>query len=108
MTIFNDREMAFEKKFVRDEETRFRALALRNKLFGQWAANQLGLTGDAADAYVEDIRNKVADRAGEEIVVSKVRDDLSASGRDVSEHQIRYRLTELLHDAITQVTSGGR
>jgi hypothetical protein len=107
MTTFNDREQAFEKKFVRDEESRFRALALRNKLFGQWAADQLGLTGDAATAYVEEIRNKVADRAGEEFVVAKVRDDLSASGRDVSEQQIQLRMKDLLHEAISQVQSGG-
>jgi hypothetical protein len=105
MTLFEDRERAFEKKFVRDEETRFRALALRNKLFGQWAAEQLGLTGDAAAAYVDEIRSKVADAAGDEFVVAKVRDDLAARGVGVSEQQIRHRLGELLHEAISQLQS---
>jgi len=107
MTVFDDRERAFEKKFVRDEETRFRALALRNMLFGQWAADQLGLTGEAATAYVDEIRNKVAEKTGEEIVIAKVREDLAARGRDFSEQQIRHRLSELLHQAISRVSSRG-
>jgi len=105
MSLFDDRERAFEKKFVRDEETRFRALALRNKLFGEWAADQLGLTGDEAAAYVDEIRNKVADKSGDDVVVTKVYDDLVASGRTASEQLIRSRLTELLHQAITQLQS---
>jgi hypothetical protein len=56
MSLFNDRERAFEQMFVHDEEARFRALAKRNRLLGQWAASQLGLTGEAADAYVREIR----------------------------------------------------
>ena len=37
MTTFDDREQAFERMFVHDEEMRFKALARRNKV--QRAAN---------------------------------------------------------------------
>jgi hypothetical protein len=35
MTLFDERERAFEKMFAHEEEMRFRGLALRNKLLGQ-------------------------------------------------------------------------
>ncbi len=36
---------ASKKKFAMDEETKFKAMARRNKLFGLWAAEKLGKTG---------------------------------------------------------------
>ena len=43
MTTFDKREEGFEKKFAVDEELKFKAEARRNKLFGLWVANKLGL-----------------------------------------------------------------
>jgi len=51
MTTFDKREEGFEKKFALDEEQKFKAEARRNRLLGLWAAEKLGLTGDAATAY---------------------------------------------------------
>ena len=51
MTTFEKREQAFEAKFIHDEELRFKATARCNKMLGDWAAAQLGLTGDAAASY---------------------------------------------------------
>ena len=42
MTTFDKREEAFEKKFVVDEELKFKAEARRNRLTGLWAAAKLG------------------------------------------------------------------
>ena len=50
MTTFDKREDAFEAKFARDEELRFKAEARRNKLLGLWAAEKLGKSGDEAEA----------------------------------------------------------
>ena len=55
MTTFDDREDSFEKKFAHDEELRFKAMARRNKLFGQWVAEQLGRSGSEADAYARSV-----------------------------------------------------
>ena len=49
MTTFDERERAFERKFAHDEEMRFRAIARRNKLFGTWACDRMGLTGEPAE-----------------------------------------------------------
>jgi len=55
MTTFDKREEGFEKKFAHDEELQFKAGARRNKLLGMWAAEKLGLSGPAADAYAKEV-----------------------------------------------------
>ena len=55
MTTFDKREEGFEKKFAHDEDLRFKANARRNKLLGLWAAEKLGLAGDAANAYAKEV-----------------------------------------------------
>ena len=53
MTTFDDREAAFERKFVLDEDQRFRAIARGNRYFGLWAADKLGKSGDEAADYAK-------------------------------------------------------
>src|ERR1700742_1201310 len=55
MTTFDKREEGFEKQFAHDEELRFKATARRNKLLGLWAAEKLGVSGPAADAYAKEV-----------------------------------------------------
>jgi len=53
MTNFNDRERAEEAKYAIDEDTQFRVTARRNRLLGQWAAEQMGLSAVEAEAYAK-------------------------------------------------------
>lgn len=103
MTSMKDREEGFEKKFALDEEQRFKAMARRNKLLGLWAAEKLGKTGEAAEAYAKEVI--VADfvEAGDEDVYRKVKADLDAANAGLSEHQIRRKMEELLGVAAEQV-----
>ena len=55
MSTFDKREQGFESKFALDEANLFKATARRNKLLGAWAAEKLGLSGDAATAYAKDV-----------------------------------------------------
>ena len=55
MTMFDERERSFEKKFSIDQELKFTIEARRNKLLGHWAAAKLGLSGCAADDYIKEI-----------------------------------------------------
>ena len=106
MTTFDKREEGFEKKFALDEEQKFKALARRNKLLGLWAAEKLGLSGDAANDYA---RTVVAAEFGEgrdEDVVGKVMGDLLAKGVDITETEIRAKMDELMAQAIAQVKAG--
>ena len=105
MTTFDKRKDAFEKKYAHDEEIKFRAEARRNKLLGLWAAELMGKTGDAADAYARSVIEADFAEAGEEDVFRKIRDDLAAASVERSEHQIRRTMEELMAKALDQVRS---
>jgi len=54
MKSLADREKGFEAEFKRNQELMFRVTARRNRLFGLWAAAQLGLPlGEEAEAYAK-------------------------------------------------------
>ena len=94
MTTFKDRNKGFEQKFAHDEELKFRATARRNKLLGLWEADQLGLTGDEAQAYAREVIKADLAEPGDEDVVRKVRSDFDAKGVEQSDHQIRSIIDE--------------
>jgi hypothetical protein len=106
MTTFDKREEGFEKKFAHDEELRFKANARRNKLFGMWAAEKLGLTGDAAAAYAKEVVMADFEEAGDDDVFRKVRKDFDAKGIAQSDHQVRRAMTDLMEEAINQIKAG--
>ena len=106
MTTFDEREQAFERMFVHGEDTRFRALARRNKVLGQWAAEQLGLSGQDASAYIEEIRKSIVVAQSDEQMVRKLSHDFESAGIPLPEGEIRERMNELLAQAITQIKSG--
>ena len=103
MANMKDREEGFERKFAHDEELRFKAMARRNRLLGHWAAEKLGKSGDAADAYATEVVMADFEEAGDEDVFRKLRADFDGAGVTVSDHQIRRTMEELLHQAIEQV-----
>lgn len=104
MSTFDRREESFEKKFAIDEELRFKADARRNKLLGLWAAEKLGLSGDAATAYAKGVVS--ADFDGADGAERKVAADLAAKGISLPEAELRLRTGELLAEAIAQVQAG--
>jgi hypothetical protein len=106
MTTFDKREEAFEKKFVLDEEQKFKAEARRNRLLGLWAAAKLGLSGEAANAYARDVVAAEFSEGGEAAVVRKLMDDLAAKGISITEDEIRAQMGEFLVQAIAQVKAG--
>lgn len=105
MTSFDDRKKAYESKFARDEELKFKATARRNKLLGRWAAEQMGLTGDAIEAYAKDVVLEDLSEPGEEDVFRKIRKDFDAKGVKLSDHQIRRTMSELMAEAVSQIES---
>lgn len=107
MTTFDKREEGFEKKFAHDEELRFKANARRNRLLGHWAAELLGLSGDAAAAYAKEVVMADFEEAGDDDVFRKVRKDFDAKGVAQSDHQLRRTMDELMKAAIEQLKTSG-
>ncbi len=103
MTTFDKRKDDAENRYKHDQELDFKAGARRNKLLGLWAAEQMGITGESADAYAKEVVLADFDRPGDEDVLEKVLKDLTDKGLDVSEHRVRKEMDQLLEVAREQV-----
>ena len=105
MTTFEERQKGFERKFALDEELKFKATARRNRLLGLWAAGEMGIAGDAAQAYAREVVKADLAEPGEEDVFRKIRADFDAKGVNQSDHQIRRMMTDTMGQAIAQIES---
>jgi len=106
MSSFDKREEGFEKKFALDAEQKFKAEARRNKLLGLWAAEKLGITGDAAAAYAKEVVAADFEEAGDQDVQNKVVKDFAAKGVAVTSAEVRVKMDELMAAAVAQVKAG--
>ncbi|HET6390955.1 DUF1476 domain-containing protein [Hyphomicrobium sp.] len=105
MTTFDNRERGYENKFAHDADLRFRAESRRNKALAEWAGAKLGLTGEALDAYVKDVRKADLEEKGDDDVFRKVKADLAAKGLTVSDVEIRTFMDEALAKAVSDIES---
>ena len=97
MTKFDDREKGFEKKFILDEELKFKIEARRNKLIGEWVANILGFNDDQKELYIQEVIVSDFKKAGDEDVFEKVKHDLD--GKNISDEEIRKTMDEFFDQA---------
>jgi hypothetical protein len=103
MTTFKDRERGEENRFKHDQELMFKARNRGNKLFGLWIAEQLGLQGDAAENYARDIVMIDFEMPGDDDIFGKVRSDLLARRKEVSDHLLSKHLEECRRMALEQI-----
>ena len=106
MSSLDKREEGFEKKFALDEEQKFKAEARRNRLLGLWAAEKLGITGEAATAYAKEVVAADFEEAGDQDVQNKVVKDFAAKGVAVTAAEVRVKMDELMAAAAAQVKAG--
>lgn len=104
MTTFDERERAYEKKFVIDQELKFRAEARRDRQVARWAAGQLGLSGPTAEDYARSVCAEGVKRRGEG-VFERIRKDLRASEVDISDAELRDVMVKFLLTAVREVTA---
>ena len=107
MSGINDREKGFENKFAHDQELEFKAAARRNKLLGLWAAELMGLDGEAAAEYAKSVIVADFEEAGDDDVFRKVRGDLDARNVELSDHLRRKQMDDLLATARQQIQAEG-
>lgn len=105
MTQFKDREKAFENNFKREEELKFKIVARRNRLLGQWAAEKLSLSGAEAEVYAKEVVAADFDEPGDNDVLRKVLSDLQGKGVETSEHLVRKEMDRLMSVARDQILS---
>ena len=103
MTTFADRGKEFETRFKHDQEFRFKTTARRNRLLGLWAAERLGLLGDAAEAYAKRVVEAQFEPGGDDHVVEKVADDLGAKDPTITPSRTRFELEHFAEQAKQQL-----
>ncbi len=103
MTSFDDREQAFENKFAHDQEMAFRVTARRNRLVGEWAATQMGLTAEETDSYAKSIVQAEFEEVGDEDVVRKLLGDLTSAGLETNDATVRAALQDATVEARRQL-----
>ena len=104
---FSDREKSFEAKYKQDQELAFKVAARRNKLLGLWLAGEFGMTGAAAEAYAKEVVVADLDEPGDEDVMRKVMADIAGRGADITEDQVRAKISELDGVAVQQLREEG-
>jgi hypothetical protein len=104
MTTFDKREQAFENKFIHDEEVKFKATARRNGMLGDWAAGQLGLTGDAAVAYANELVTADLEHQQDDAILHRVSKDLGKKG--ISQQEIATKMEQFYTVAFAQIQAG--
>ncbi len=93
MTTFDDRENAYEAKFAHDEAMDFKVQARANKKLAIWAAELMGVSGEAREEYIRAVIASDFEEAGDEDVIRKVAADLG----DLSDpEQIRAKRAEFV------------
>jgi hypothetical protein len=102
MTTFDGREKNFEARFKQDQELQFKVKARRNRLLGLWAAERMGLTGDAANTYAREVVDAEF-HGGDRHVVEKILADLSAKGHSTTEAQVKFELDHFAESAKQQI-----
>lgn len=88
MTVFDEREKAFENKFMHDEELRFKATAAAVRNVATAFAQKSGLTGDAATAFVAKIIAGPLIESGLGAALQAIRDQATAHGAIVTKGEV--------------------
>ena len=99
MNKFDERQKGFEKKYVRDEELKFKVDARRNKYLGQWVSKILGYNSEQEKEYIQSVIKADFAEAGDQDVFRKIKEDLKE--KNVSDEDLRKKMDELNEKAKT-------
>lgn len=105
MTIFDEREMAFENKFIHDQDTLFKVRARRARLLGEWAAGHLGLSGGDAAAYARRLVDDDFSAGGTSGLIDAIERDFTGAKVGMSRHRVEREAERLFYLARDQVMS---
>jgi len=103
---FKKRGTSEEAKFKNDAESSFKIEARRNKMLGHWAAEKLGLSGDAAEVFAKKVVVSDLEEAGFEDVVRMVSKSFTDGGVNISDDVIRAEIQRFQAVAEKEVLNG--
>lgn len=108
MSSMQERELAFEAKFAHDEEMQFKLVARRNRLFGLWVAQRLGLDGQPAQDYARSVVAADLKEPGDQDVLAKVSADLENAGHQPEHPELENQLALCLDQARKELSAAAK
>ncbi len=99
----DDRAKSFENKYAHDQQKLFRIEARTSKLVGLWAAEQMGLSAEAAEAYAKEVIASNMDEPGFDDIKRKVMGDFGNRDMDISEHTVETVIEKKFEEAAAQI-----
>ncbi|WP_062224310.1 DUF1476 domain-containing protein [Aureimonas sp. D3] len=93
MSLFSERETAFEEQFAREEEVAFLLRVARERRFGLWAATRMGLDEQAGPAYARSLVEAAVRGDTEAQIVARVQRDLGAAGVMATPNELGQAMT---------------
>jgi len=81
MTTFDEREQAFERRFVHEEDRRFQERARRNRLLARWACERMALGPDATSRFTASFVAQTVS-LDDEALLARLVVELAAAGAD--------------------------
>jgi hypothetical protein len=106
MTSFDQREKAYEAEFAHLEELKFKIRERAVRMLALWAAERLGKSGEASEAYAQDIVAMDVASSRPEVAFGRIVEDLEARGFSLQEvRQARDRLLAQVDASIRGATS---
>jgi len=105
MNAFDDREKAFEAKFERDEEGKFRVASRAARMFGEWVGAQMELKDEALEAYAREMVDAAVVYKDVEGLITKAEESLKAKNQAISRHRLEREMENFYHSAAQQNVS---
>jgi hypothetical protein len=96
-------EKGHEAKYKLDEELHFKAQCRGNRLFGLWAARQLGMAGGEADVYARSLVRRALDSPRPDVVFEAVTGDFHAAGVRIADEDVRAACARFHAEAVEAV-----
>lgn len=94
MTLFQDREKAFEEKFHHEQDQLFRVHAKRANLFGLFIAQKMALPSPAAETYAQSLVELQLLDTNTQGLLTKVTRDLEDAGVVITAGILEEELTK--------------
>jgi hypothetical protein len=92
----NQREKAFEDLYASNEELHFKVRARRNKLAGLWAAEKMGKSPEAANAYALELVTAFLER---EQLYARIKKELEIAGINIADAELGAKINEFVTES---------
>jgi hypothetical protein len=103
MSVLKERKDAQEAKYSSDLDNSFKISVVRNKLLAHWVANKRELDADDTTRYTQEVVASDIASSGQKNLITKILTDITKFDLDISEKQLREKLTEFESQAKEKV-----